>query len=133
MRDPSNVFHLAIPCRDLKEAEEYYGNKLGQRIARRYNDRITLDFFGDQLVCHLAPEKIDPQPEMYPRHFGITFRKRADFDALLALAENAGLPFLKKPFVRFSGKREEHHSFFLTDPSNNVLEFKYYIESAMMY
>ncbi len=31
----------------------------GCKLARRYADRITLDFFGDQLVCHLAEEPAD--------------------------------------------------------------------------
>ena len=132
MRDSDNVFHLAIPCHDLDEAARFYTD-LGCRIARRYPDRITLDFFGDQVVCHLAPEKIDPKPEMYPRHFGITFRRQADFDAMLQLTRERGLPFFKQPFVRFEGQPEAHHSFMLLDPSNNVLEFKSYRDPDMMY
>ena len=54
--------------------------KLGCYLARRYDDRITLDFFGDQLVCHLSDETVEA-PSLYPRHFGITFRRREDFDA----------------------------------------------------
>ena len=40
--------------------------QLGCKLARRYADRITLDFFGDQLVCHLSrtarSSPPDPQP-----------------------------------------------------------------------
>ena len=60
MRDSQNVFHLAIPCKNLDEAYEFYVEKLGCKLARRYQDRITLDFFGDQVVCHLSPKNIDP-------------------------------------------------------------------------
>lgn len=133
MRDPKNVFHLAIPCRDLEETREYYVERLGCRLARRYEDRITLDFFGDQLVCHLSPDKIDKVPEIYPRHFGVTFRDRAEFDDLIERARSHGLRFLQEPFTRFDGKREVHQTFFLLDPSNNVLEFKYYDDPEMMY
>ena len=135
MRDSNNVFHLAIPCNDLDEAYEYYVTKLGCMLARRYNDRITLNFFGDQLVCHKYPEKTtkDQDLEMYPRHAGITFYKEKDFNNLIKLAENRGLTFYEKLFTRFEGTTEEHKSFFLIDPSNNLLEFKYYNDPRMMY
>ncbi len=133
MRNPENVFHLAIPCKDLDETQYFYSEKLGCKLARRYADRVTFNFFGDQLVCHLAPEKIDKSPEMYPRHFGITFKQKEDFDALLKLAKERELEFFQELAVRFAGKVEEHVTFFLKDPSNNLLEIKYYKESKMMY
>lgn len=133
MRNPENVFHLAVPCKDLDETQEFYVNKLGCQLARRYADRVTLNFFGDQLVCHLAPDKIDESPQMYPRHFGVTFKRKEEFDALLELAQKQKLEFFQDLTVRFSGKTEEHFTFFLKDPSNNLLEFKFYHDSKMMY
>jgi extradiol dioxygenase family protein len=67
MRDINKVFHLAIPCKDLDERAEFYG-KLGCKLARRYPDRVTFNFFGDQVVCHLSPESVEALPKMYPRH-----------------------------------------------------------------
>lgn len=134
MRDSNNVFHLAIPCTDLNAAYDFYVTKLGCKLARRYADRITLDFFGDQVVCHLSSEdKIDPAPTMYPRHFGVTFKERKEFDALLRLARTRELPFFHEPMTRFDGLIEEHQTFMLIDPSNNLLEFKYYLDPRMMY
>ena len=49
MRDSRDVFHLAIPARDLDEAHRFYVEQLGCKLARRYPDRITLDFFGGTL------------------------------------------------------------------------------------
>ncbi len=67
---------------------------LGCKLARRYPDRITLDFFGDQLVCHLTEEDARQKPaSLYPRHFGVTFRDAADFEALHALAVIRKIPF----------------------------------------
>ena len=133
MRDGANVFHLAIPCRDLDEAHGFYVDGLGCRAARRYEDRITLDFFGDQVVCHLSPGSVPSQATMYPRHFGVTFRLRQAFDDLHDRVARAGVGFFRDTFVRFAGMREEHSTFFLVDPSNNVLEFKHYIDPEMMY
>ena len=62
---------------------------------------------------------------MYPRHFGITFRDREGFDVMLARAREGGAQFFEEVFVRFEARPEEHLTFFLLDPSNNVLEFKW--------
>lgn len=133
MRDSRNVFHLAIPCRDLDEAHAFYVDGLGCRLARRYSDRITLDFFGDQLVCHLSPDDVAESAEPYPRHFGVTFFTRSEFDEIVERARRRELEFVQELFVRFAGKREAHAAFFIRDPSNNVLEFKHYDDAEMMY
>ncbi|SOD71459.1 hypothetical protein SAMN05892883_0978 [Jatrophihabitans sp. GAS493] len=132
MRESGDAFHLAIPARDLDEAHEFYVGGLGCKLARRYGDRITLDFFGDQVVCHLSA-KFERAPELYPRHFGVTFRSIEDYDRLVHLAETRGLRFYAKPFTRFETMVEEHSSFVLQDPSNNLLEFKHYSDPRMMY
>jgi uncharacterized protein len=36
-------------------------------------------------------------------------------------------------FHRFEGRVEEHEAFVLADPSNNLLEFKYYADPRTMY
>lgn len=133
MRDLNNVFHLAVPCKDLDEAHDFYVSKLGCRLARRYDDRITLDFFGDQLVCHLKPEKVETKPELYPRHFGITFKDRVEFDNLKKLMGIRNIPMFYGPIQRFEGTVEEHTTMCVVDPSNNVLEFKHYHDPRMMY
>ena len=133
MRNANNAFHIAIPCKDLDEAVKFYNKKLGCKVARRYHDRATFDFFGDQLVCHLSPDKIDMDPEPYPRHFGITFYKEADFNSLVSLLKDNDVKMLEPIFTRFEDMPERHQTFFLKDPSNNILEFKYYSDSRMMY
>ncbi|MFF0087078.1 VOC family protein [Streptomyces canus] len=133
MRSQHNAFHLAIPARDLAESEEFYVIKLGCHLARRYADRITLDFFGDQVVCHLAPDTPVQTPRLYPRHFGVTFRDGADFDSLLRLVEIRDVPIFMKPQLRFEGTVEEHRTMVLQDPSDNLLEFKHYVDPRMMY
>ncbi|MGH9091356.1 MAG: VOC family protein [Acidimicrobiales bacterium] len=135
MREPGDVFHLAIPAHDLDEAQHFYVTLLGCRLARRYEDRITLDFFGDQLVCHLtdAAER-PPEPlRLYPRHFGVTFRAEQDFDALHELAVLRKVPFFRDVATRFEGRAEVHRTFVLRDPSDNLVEFKHYRDPRMMY
>lgn len=135
MRTTHDVFHLAVPAYDLAETERFYVDGLGCRLARRYSDRITLDFFGDQLVCHLT-EAPDPRPEpadLYPRHFGVTFSDEKDFRAVHHLAEQRKLQFFRDVSTRFEGMVEVHQTFVLVDPSGNLIEFKHYEDPRMMY
>jgi extradiol dioxygenase family protein len=112
-----HVFHLAIPVLDLELAQRFYVTGLGCKLARTYPDRITLDFFGDQVVCHLTePEPRGGPLSLYPRHFGITFRKRKDFDLLYRLAQLRKILFFRDVSTRFEGTAEEHHPFVLQDP-----------------
>ncbi len=137
MRENRDVFHLAIPAYDLDATVEFYVTKLGCKLARRYDDRVTFDFFGDQLVCHLseAPAVRVPMNElpMYPRHFGVTFREQSDFDGLYQLCQQRDVPFFADVSLRFDGRVEVHQTFVVCDPSSNLLEFKHYADPRMMY
>jgi extradiol dioxygenase family protein len=133
MKELTKIFHLAIPCRDVGEAIVYYQDKLGCRLARKYPNRATFDFFGTQLVCHLHPSKIDRSPEEYPRHFGSTLLNREEFDKILEHSRREKLPFFTEPHKRCDGLPEEHLSFMLIDPSNNLIEFKHYNDAKYVY
>lgn len=132
MRNQADVFHLAIPAQNLDEAQRFYVDGLGCTLARCYDDRITLNFFGDQVVCHLS-DRIDAAPALYPRHFGVTFRDRQSWESVLNRARSYDLPLFAPPFRRFDGRPEGHDAFVLRDPSNNLLEFKHYDDPEMRY
>jgi extradiol dioxygenase family protein len=137
MRESRDVFHLAIPVYDLDDTITFYVTKLGCKLARRYDDRVTLDFFGDQLVCHLSPAPATipavGELEMYPRHFGVTFRQDVDFERLYQLCRQRDVTFFSDVSTRFEGMVEVHKTFVICDPSSNLLEFKHYADSRMMY
>jgi extradiol dioxygenase family protein len=132
MRD--HLFHLAIPVWDLDEAKAFYVTKLGCKLARTYPDRITLDFFGDQVVCHLSPpEGRSGALSLYPRHFGVTFYEKRDFDLLHELAKLRKIEFFQEESTRFEGRAETHRTFVLRDPFDNLIEFKHYRDPRMVY
>lgn len=134
MRETRDVFHLAIPVYDLDDAQEFYVGSLGCKLARRYADRITLDFFGDQLVCHLVePPDVPVEVTLYPRHFGVTFREARDFDAVYELCIQRKIELFADVSVRFDGMVEAHRTFVLRDPADNLIEFKHYADPRMMY
>jgi extradiol dioxygenase family protein len=132
MRNPGDAFHIAIPARDLDEAVEYYRGGLGAKLARRYDDRVTFDFFGDQLVCHLSDD-LAPEVKVYPRHFGVTFAEEDDFERVVRVITHRSLTVLSDVAVRFPGTAEEHRTILSVDPSNNVIEFKHYVDPRLMY
>jgi extradiol dioxygenase family protein len=132
MRSMHDACHIAVPARDLDEAVEYYVFGLGVKLARRYDDRATFDFFGDQLVCHLS-EDVPHEAIAYPRHFGVSFANPEDFDRLVRLVEHRKLKVLSGPTLRFEGTAEQHRTLFLVDPSNNVIEFKNYDDPRLQY
>jgi extradiol dioxygenase family protein len=135
VRESRDAFHLAIPAFDLDEALDFYSTQLGCKLARRYADRITLDFFGDQLVCHLTArsEGAGGVLDLYPRHFGVTFRQAEDFEALHRLCVQRKIHMFRQVVERFSGMAEVHRTFVLRDPSDNLLEFKHYADPRMMH
>ena len=137
-KDEMNLCELPVStisdrAPDGLTALDFYVTKLGCKLARRYDDRITLDFFGDQVVCHLAPERIAGKAEFYPRHFGVTFHDRSEFDNVYRLAKQRELRMVQDLTPRFHNQCESHTFFGLADPSNNVLEFKHYDDPRMMY
>ncbi len=135
MREVRDVFHLAIPAYNLADTEEFYVGRLGCKLARRYSDRLTLDFFGDQLVCHLSdpPKGATGALALFPRHFGVTFREAEDFDAIHRLCLGRKIDFFSDITSRFEGMAEVHRTFVVRDPSDNLIEFKHYADHRMMY
>ena len=45
----------------------------------------------------------------------------------------SGWPLYRDLFVRFSDQPECHRTFFIADPSNNLIEFKHYDEDRFVY
>lgn len=126
------LFHLAFPVRDLDAAKAFYVDGLGCCLGRVSASAMTLDLAGHQIIAHLAPDLQKPQAGVYPRHFGLVFLIKTDWEKLLQHAEENALLFYQKPRHRFAGTRLEHCTFFLEDPSHNLLEFKHYtFESAI--
>ena len=48
-------FHLAFPVHDLQAARAFYGGLLGCPEGRSAEHWVDFDFFGHQIVAHLAP------------------------------------------------------------------------------
>lgn len=124
-------FHLAFPVRDLAEARAFYGGVLGCREGRSSAEWVDFDFFGHQIVAHLAPERppgdaavnhVDGHGVPVP-HFGVVLTLEA-FDALAAKMAAVGTRFDIEPYTRFAGEPGEQKTMFFRDPSGNAIEMK---------
>jgi len=122
----SPLFHLAFPIADIAQAKAFYVEGLGCQVGRESQDSLILNLYGHQLVGHITDQPIVPQKGIYPRHFGLIFTSEAEWEALLERAQRHQLQFYQAAKRRFAGLPLEHRTFFLQDPFQNFLEFKFY-------
>ncbi len=122
-----SIFHLAIPTHDLALSKEFYTTCFEAHVGREYDGYIIFNFFGHQVVTHLNPNSISKDVTMYPRHYGIILENRDDFDRIYKLCKQANAPFFEDLFERYPNEKGWHFSFFVSDPSNNLIELKYYV------
>jgi hypothetical protein len=123
-------FHLAIPSINILQSMEFY-SQLGCKIGRFTTKFAIIDFFDHQVVCHKVDE-IEKQKGLYPRHFGLVINVN-DWRYLLSLIQSKSeIRLHEGPYTRYEDKNEEHHTFFIKDPSENLIEFKYYEDEKMI-
>ncbi|HLT77123.1 MAG TPA: VOC family protein [Ferrovibrio sp.] len=132
-------FHLAFPVRDIAEARKFYGELLGCPEGRSAENWVDFDFFGHQLVAHLAPEECGHKStsavddhDVPVKHFGVILTI-PDWKALAEKLSKAGIKFIIEPYVRFEGEVGEQHTMFFLDPSGNALEFKAFAHDEMIF
>lgn len=123
------LFHFAFHVTDLDAARRFYGDLLGCPEGRSTATWVDFDFFGHQISVHLGQpfatthtgrvgEHMVPMP-----HFGLVLQL-ADWQALAARLQAAGLRFVMEPQVRFAGEPGEQWTMFFLDPSGNPIEIK---------
>ncbi|HET7765872.1 MAG TPA: VOC family protein [Burkholderiales bacterium] len=124
------LFHLAFPVTSLEKARAFYGGLLGCPEGRSAPDWVDFDFYGHQIVAHLAPEEAGHRStnavdgdNVPVRHFGAILPMR-EWERLAEKLRSAGTSFIIEPHVRFQGEVGEQATMFLLDPCGNALEFK---------
>ncbi len=127
------LFHLAFPAYDVAATKRFYVDGLGCTLGRESSHAVTFGLAGHQLVAHLTTTPLPQQHGIYPRHFGLVFSWKASWQQFLEQAQAKKLSFFQQPRVRFPGTRIEHHTFFLEDPSGNLLEFKHYTHESAIF
>ena len=127
-------FHLAVQVRDIDEAREFYGRKLGLAEGRSAETWVDFNFFGHQFVTHLNPSigpngrvpslanSVDGHGVPVP-HFGLVMTM-GDWQRFADRARTFVGEFIIEPTIRFQGQAGQQGTMFFEDPSGNALEFK---------
>jgi hypothetical protein len=127
-------FHLAVQVRDIDEARDFYGTKMGFAEGRSAETWIDFNMFGHQFVTHLNPaigkdgqitnifNPVDDHAVPIP-HFGVVLTFE-DWEALAEKAKTFIDEFIIEPYIRFKLKPGEQATMFFKDPTGNALEFK---------
>jgi uncharacterized protein len=122
-------FHLAFPVTSLSQARAFYGELLGCPEGRSSDEWVDFDFYGHQIVAHLAPQAGHRDTNLVDgdnvpvRHFGVVL-PMPDWHRLAERLRAARVEFIIEPHVRFRGQPGEQATMFLLDPCGNALEFK---------
>ena len=132
-------FHLAFPVHDLAAARAFYGETMGCREGRSSAEWVDFDFYGHQIVAHLAPGEagdrannhVDGHGVPVP-HFGVVLAM-SDWQDLAERLTTAGVEFAIEPTIRFKGQPGEQATMFFRDPSGNALEMKAFADDAMLF
>ncbi len=135
---PLRPFHLAFPVHDLAAARAFWGGTIGCPEGRSSDEWIDFDFYGHQIVAHLARQAAPAaqQPGRRPRrpgpHFGIVLTL-ADWQALADRLTAAGTQFVIEPYVRFKGQPGEQATMFFRDPAGNAIEMKAFADLGQLF
>ena len=129
-------FHLAFPVKNLNETKDFYKKILNCKIGRESESWVDFNLYGHQIVAHLAPEecshvisnKVD-EDQIPCRHFGVILDWH-EWEGLYKKLDLLKINFLINPKIRFKNKSGEQGTFFIKDPSGNVLEFKTFKNDA---
>ena len=132
-------FHLAFPVHDLAAARQFYGELLGCPEGRSSPEWIDFNFYGHQLVAHLAPSEAGHHStsavdghKVPVRHFGAVLTI-AQWQALADKLAAAGTKFVIEPHIRFKGQAGEQATMFFLDPSGNAVEFKAFADMNSLF
>ncbi|MEY2734944.1 MAG: hypothetical protein RLZ58_353, partial [Pseudomonadota bacterium] len=124
---------------DLSAARSFYGDLLGCPEGRSSDEWVDFNFYGHQIVAHLAPSETgDAQRNAVDghgvpvRHFGIVL-PMAQWNALADKLKSRGVKFIIEPYIRFKGEPGEQATMFFTDPSGNAVEVKAFADIKSLF
>jgi hypothetical protein len=136
---PAPPFHLAFPVTSLAQARAFYGGLLGCPEGRSSNEWVDFDFYGHQIVAHLAPDEArDGSTNLVDgdrvpvRHFGVILAL-PEWTALADKLTKSKVRFLIEPHVRFRGEAGEQATMFFVDPSGNAIEIKAFRDKSQIF
>ncbi len=124
------VLHLSLAVGDLHAARAFYEHTLGCRIGREREDWFDAWFFGLQLTLQLRPQEVMDVSQQGVRHFGVVLPSLTEFDEVVERVAVSGHPWISKPEIHSDAELNGKLGGKLADPSGNIIEIKFYSDSA---
>ena len=132
-------FHLAFPVHDIAAARAFYGDLLGCPEGRSAPEWVDFNFYGHQIVAHLAPQELTKAAtngvdgdQVPVRHFGVVLGM-GEWQEIADKLGGAGIKFIIEPHVRFKGEVGEQATMFFLDPSGNAMEIKAFADMSSLF
>tara|TARA_B100001741_G_C16408819_1_gene530553 strand:- start:87 stop:509 length:423 start_codon:yes stop_codon:yes gene_type:complete len=132
-------FHLAFPVYNINITVQWYTSMLNCSIGRKSERWVDFNFFGHQISAHLIDQELTQDKtnvvdghNIPSRHFGIILEME-QWKILVNQLNKKNIKYLIEPNIRFKGEKGEQATFFIKDPSNNVLEFKAFINDNQIF
>lgn len=123
------LFHISLPCLDIKKTENFYINVIGAKLGRKSENWLDINLYGNQITFSKAgkfnfnnPNYIFEGKILPSFHFGVIIDLAtwaSIYKELIAKELNI---VTKSTFLK--NKPGEHLSFFVKDPNGYMLEFK---------
>ena len=106
-------FHVAFPVNDPAQARQSYGETLGCPEGRPSPEWVDFNFYGHQIVAHLAPQEAGTAQlnavdghGVPVRHMGIVL-PMAQWEEMAQRLKSKGVKFTIEPYIRFKGEPGE--------------------------
>ena len=127
------LFHLSLPCTDVKETKKFYTETVGATLGRHSTNWIDINLFGHQITFTQAgkfnfsnPNYVFEGKILPSFHFGIIMNLDS-WGSMYSKLNKQNLEVVTQ--ATFSkNKSGEHLSFFVKDPNGYMLEFKSFKE-----
>ena len=123
------LFHISLPCNDVKATKNFYENVIGGTVGRFNDNWVDINLYGHQLTFTNAgkfnfnnPNYVFEGKILPSFHFGAILDKEIWKNIYSKLKEEKLELVTKTKFLK--EKTGEHLAFFIKDPNDYMIEFK---------
>ena len=123
------LFHISLPCNDVKATEKFYKNVIGASVGRSNDNWVDINLFGHQLTFTNAgkfnfnnPNYVFEGKILPSFHLGVILNKEIWKNMYAKLMAEKFELVTKTKFLQ--DKTGEHFAFFIKDPNDYMIEFK---------
>ena len=99
------LFHVAFPMKNVEATKRFYVEGLGCVLGRESKNALTLNLGGHQIVAQMTTGSVEKPHSIYPRHFGLVFTSKDEWQTMVDRAKDKKLSFYQEPRTRLPDLR----------------------------